>query len=197
MFVQQQAPFSHKTAIVKLILKSGKFTDIRNWRTISLLNCEHKILVKIITFRLLPFLENYISQEKQAAIKRQLHKVLLNIKSAIDYVNDISHPLALLQLDFAKALDNVSHKFILSRMRHINLLPALIQWISFLLKDLSAKILVNHTLTEHIPITTGIQQGCPLSMLLFFMAMSALSKKISVSSPIKGLSLRYASIKLQ
>ena len=95
MFIQQQAPSSHKTAIVKLIPKPGKSTDIRNWRPISLLNCDYKILAKIITFRLLPFLENYISQTQQAAIKgRQLHNVLLNIKSAIDYVNDISNPLA-------------------------------------------------------------------------------------------------------
>ena len=198
MFIQQQAPSSHKTAIVKLIPKPGKSTDIRNWRPISLLNCDYKILAKIITFRLLPFLENYISQTQQAAMKgRQLHNVLLNIKSAIDYVNDISHPLALLQLDFAKAFDNVSHKFILSLMRHINLPPALIQWTTILLQDISAKILVNHTLTDRIPITTGIRQGCPLSMLLFSVATDVLSKKISSSSSIKGLSLGSASMKLQ
>ena len=127
MFVQHQAPFSHKTAIAKLIPKSGKSTDIRNWRPISLLNYDYKILAKIITFRLLPFLENYVSQTQPAATKgRQPHNVL-HIKSAIDYVNDISHFLALLQLDFAKAFDNVSHKFTFSLMRHINLPPALIQ----------------------------------------------------------------------
>ena len=118
--------------------------------------------------------ENYIpaSQTQQATIKgRQLDNVLLNIKSAIDYVNDISqHPLALLQLDFAKAFDNVSHKFILSLIGHIKLPPALIQWTTILLQDISAKILVNHTLTDHIPITTGIRQGCSLNMLLFFIA---------------------------
>ena len=163
MFIQQQAPSSHKTAIVKLIPKPEKSTDIRNWRPISLLNCDYKSLAKIITFRLLPFLENYISQTQQAAIKgRQFHNVLLNIKSAIDYVNDISHPLALLQLDFAEAFDYVSHKFILSLMRHINLTPASIQWTTIILQDISAKILVNHILTDRIPITTGIRQGCPL-----------------------------------
>ena len=149
----------------------------------------------------MPFLENYLSQTQQAAIKgRQLHNVLLNIKSIIDYVNDISYPLALLQLDFAKAFDNVFHKFILSLMRNINLPPALIQWTTNLLLDTSAKILVNHTLTNRIPISTGIRQGCPLSMLLFSMATDVSSKKISSSSSIKGLSLGYAksaSIKLQ
>ena len=146
----------------------------------------------------MPLLENYISQTQQAAIKgRQLHNVLLNIKSAIDYANDVSHPLALLQLDFAKAFDNVSHKFILSLMRHINLPPALIQWTTTLLQDISVKILVNHIVTDLILITTGIRQGCPLSMPLFSIATNVLCKKISASSPVKGLSLGSASIKLQ
>ena len=200
IFIQlQQAPSSHKTAIVKLIPKPGKSTDIRNWRPISLLNCDYKILAKIISFRLLPFLENYISQTQQAAIKgRQLHSVWLNIKSAIDYVNDISHPLALLQLEFAKAFDNVSHKkFILYLMHHINLPPALIKWATILFQDISAKILVNHTLIDRNAIFTGIRQDCPLNMLLYSTATDVLSKKFSSSSSIKGLSLGSASIKLQ
>ena len=82
-------------------------------------------------------------------------------------------------------------------MRHINLPPALIQWTTILLQDISAKILVNHTLTDCISITTGTRQGCPLSMLLFSIATDILSKKISSSSSIKGLSLGSASIKLQ
>ena len=55
-------------------------------------------------------------------------------------------------------------------MRLINLPPALIQWTTILLQDPSAKILVNHTLTDRIPISTGMRQGCLLSMLLFSMA---------------------------
>ena len=71
-------------------------------------------------------------------------------------------------------------------MRHINLPPALIQWATILLQDISAKISVNHILTYRILISTGIQ-GCSLSMLLFSMATDGLSKKISFSSSIKGL----------
>ena len=72
-------------------------------------------------------------------------------------------------------------------MRHINLPPALIQWTTILLQDISAKISVNHILTDRILISTGIRQGCSLSMLLFSMATDGLSKKISFSSSIKGL----------
>ena len=70
MFIQQQAPSFQETTIVKLIPKSGKCTYTRNWRPISLLNSDYKNPTKIITFRLLTFLENCIFQT-QAAIKRR------------------------------------------------------------------------------------------------------------------------------
>ena len=82
-------------------------------------------------------------------------------------------------------------------MRHINLPLALIQWTTILLQNIFAKILVNHTLTDHIPITTGIRHSCPLSMLLFSTATDVLSKKISASSAITDLSLGSTSITLQ
>jgi len=131
---------------------------------------------------------NYISQSQQAAIKgRQLHNVLLNIKSAIDYSNDIQHPLALLQIDFSKAFDSISHSFILGIMKHIEIPPYLIQWTSLLLHNTCARIQVNSSLTDVIPITTGIRQGCPLSMLLFVMATDVLAKKISASTSFPSL----------
>ena len=65
-------------------------------------------------------------------------------------------------------------------MRHINFPPALIQWTTILLQDISAKILVNHTLTDRIPITTGIRQGCPRSMLLFSMAVMFCLRKLAL-----------------
>ena len=196
MFIKQQASSFHKTAIVKLIPKSRKSTDTRTWRPISLLKSDQKILAKIITFRLLPFLENYISQAQQAVIKRrQLHNVLLNFKSVLDYVNDISHSLAVLQLDFAKAFDSVSHKFLLSLMHHINLPPALIQRTTILLQDISAEILVNHSLIDHIRITTGKHKAAHFVCCYFFMATDVLSKKINASFPIQGLSLGSTSIK--
>ena len=164
-FLRNYASSSCKTGIIKLIPKSGKTTNISNWRLTSLLNCDYKILTKILANRLTSCLSDYISITQQAAIKgRHLHNVLLNIKSAIDYSKDIQHPLALLQIDFSKAFDKVCHSFILAVMKHINLPKDLVKWTSIILHDTHVQILVNRSLTDRIPITTGIGQGCPLSI---------------------------------
>ena len=198
IFIRKDMAPSHKTAIVKLIPKSGSSKLISNWRPISLLNCDYKILANIIASRLKPILSSYISTSQQCALAdRHLHNNLLNILSAIDYANDKSHPLAILQLDFSKAFDSLSHSFIIAIMRHTRIPPALIQWTSILLTGISAQINVNHTLTETIPITNGIRQGCPLSMLLFVMATDVFAKKLLSTPTIQGLDLGNASLKLQ
>ena len=198
MFLQNTAPPSHKLAVIKLIPKPGSKMDVNNWRPISLLNCDYKILAKIISLRLMPLLSSYISDSQQAGIQgRQIHHTLLNIKSAIDYSTDIDQPLALLQLDFSKAFDSVSHSFLIAVMQHIKVPPYLIKWISILLNNLIAKIQINHSFTESFPINTGIRQGCPLSMLLFTLATDVLAKKIHASPYIRGLKLGTCQLKIQ
>ena len=198
MFLQHNSPDSQKTAIVKLIPKSGSKKDINNWRPISLLNCDYKILAKIISLRLSNTLSTYISESQQAAIKgRHIHNVLLNLKAAINYSKDKKHPLAFLQIDFSKAFDSLSHAFLLALMKHIQVPEQTIKWTSILLRNIGAKIQVNHELTEFIPVTSGIRQGCPLSMLLFALAADVLAKKLLAASSFCGLGLGSSSIKLQ
>ena len=42
-------PDSHKNATVKLLFKKGDHRSLKNWRPISLLNTDYKILSKILT----------------------------------------------------------------------------------------------------------------------------------------------------
>ena len=198
IFLRRELPPSHTLAIIKLIPKTGSPKLINNWRPISLLNTDYKILANIIANRLKPILSSYISPSQHCALSnRHLHDNLLNTLSAIDYSTDISHPLAILQLDFHKAFDSLSHSFILATMRQIGIPSSLTQWTSTLLSSNFAQIKVNHTLTRKIPICNGIRQGCPLSMLLFVMATDVLAKKISSAPDIHGIRLGKASLSIQ
>ena len=60
---------SMRQAVINCIYKKGKTEDITNWRPISLLNYDYKILTKVLANRLQGSLTDIISTEQTAAIK--------------------------------------------------------------------------------------------------------------------------------
>ena len=62
-------PQSMLQAVITCIYKKGKMEDITNWRPISLLNYDYKILAKILANRLQGSLDDIISTEQITAVK--------------------------------------------------------------------------------------------------------------------------------
>jgi len=108
IFLRDSILASQKAANVKLLPKAGSSSQINNWRPISLLNLDYKILAKIIANRLTPMLNNYISPNQQCGLPgRHLTFIHQNVLAAMEYCTDTLTPITILQLDFSKAFDSV------------------------------------------------------------------------------------------
>ena len=66
IFLQGTLTESQRIATVKLLKKDP--TDTRNWRPISLLNTDHKILSKILSNRLSHLMSDFIHQDQTCGI---------------------------------------------------------------------------------------------------------------------------------
>ena len=128
--LQQLLPSKTSHALIKLIAKKPNPTSVKDWRPISLLNTDYKILSSIISTRIKPILNSTISLQQQCGLpNRQIFNNHLNILSAIDFTNDFPQPLAILQIDFYKAFDTISHKYILSTASKLGIPVTLLNWI--------------------------------------------------------------------
>ena len=189
-YLRKQLISTQSLALIKLIFKTPNPNTVNNWRPIALLNTDYKILSSIISFRLKPILISIISPKQQCGLpNRQIFNNHLNNLSAIHYTNDFLQPPAILQIDFYKAFDSISHKFILSTASKYGIPTSLLNWIQIFLFNLYAKLNLNGFFSDFILIKCGIRQGCPLSMLLFLIGIETLTRKILSSSKIKGISL--------
>jgi hypothetical protein len=94
-----------------LTLIPKKDQDIRlkkNWRPISLLNSDYKILAKAMAIRLQTVLPNIINVDQAGCIKGR--SAPTNIRSTIDiisFVNEKKIPGILTFVDYQKAYDSV------------------------------------------------------------------------------------------
>ena len=84
----------------------------------------------------------------------------------------------------------------LSFLRPPNWVFQLLNWIQIFLSNLSAKLNMNGSLSDSIPVKCGIQQGCPPSMLLFTIGIEPYLQKFSPSSKIQRISLGNTILKV-
>jgi hypothetical protein len=74
----------------------------------------------------------------------------------------------------AKAFDSVMWQFLLEVLRHIGFPQLFINWITTLLSTASTRVLINGNPRHRICHGRGLQQGDPLSHMLFLLVMEVL-----------------------
>ena len=110
--------------------------------------------------------------------------------------NLFSKPLAILQIDFYKAFDSLSHSFLLQTASNLGIPPYLITWLQIILHNTHSKIIVNNSQTPRINIKRGIRQGCPLSMLMFIIGIEPLTRKLLSNPLIKGIQIGKSNLSI-
>ena len=67
--------------------------------------------------------------------------------------------------------------------------PSFIRWVQLLYSDVQSSVLVNSYTTKPFKPSRGVQQGCPLSPLLYILTMEVLAWSIRANPDIVGLSI--------
>jgi len=103
-----------KRGIINLIPKKDKDTLLlSNWRPLTLLNTDYKILAKLFAARLKTTLKNFISTDQTGFIPNQYIGTNINrMLNFIDYCNDNSVEGMLISIDYEKAFDSMEWDFV-------------------------------------------------------------------------------------
>jgi endonuclease/exonuclease/phosphatase (EEP) superfamily protein YafD len=187
-----EMPPSHKNSILRLIPKQGKdLTNIKNWRPITLSNCDHKLITRTYNSRLLKIINAHITTTQTAYIKgRNISDNLRLINSAVklaDHERDVDG--VLIALDAQKAFDSVNHDYIVSVLQRCSL-SNFIPLFKLLYSDLHNDIMINGKLGSGYNICNGVKQGDALSCSLFILAIEPVIRNINNNDNIDTISSR-------
>ena len=116
--------------------------------------------------------------------------MLRTTDDVISYLNNKNLPGILLAIDFTKAFDTIAKKLIIDSLTEFRFGPTFIQWIQALISQTESSINHYGWLSEPFSVQRGIRQGCPLSPLLFVLAVELLAIKIRSEKTIKGITIR-------
>lgn len=179
-----------RRGILRLLPKKGKdITHIQNWRPISLLNSDYKILAAVLANRLQKVLPSVISSDQNGYLKGRF--IGLNIRTIFDAIEMGANTdnLFLAFLDFEKAFDTLDRSFLDKCLCSYSFPDYFRQWISIMYTDIESSIINNGFTSEYFPLKRGVRQGCPLSALLFIIVVEALAHAIRENKNIRGIHL--------
>jgi len=189
---------SQRQAIITLLDKPGKDRIyLSNWRPISLVNFDYKLLTKTLAERVRKSLPIIISESQTGYVLGRSTFDSVRLVQDIIYLADRDRiPAILLTIDFQKAFDSIEWDFIYLALQKFNFGPIFIKWVRTLYNNISSCVCNNGKTSGYFTLRRGVRQGDPLSPYLFIIAVEILALVIKRNAYIKGYSISTKEIKM-
>ena len=164
---------SQRQAVIKLLEKKDKDKRyIENWRPISLLNVDTKIISKALASRIKAVLPDIISHDQTAYVNGRFigesTRLISDILEATDIYNTEGY---ILTADIEKAFDSMDHTFLMGCLEKFGFGQYFSDWINILLNKNESCVLNGGTTSKYFLLQRGARQGDPIAAYLFIISL--------------------------
>lgn len=187
-----------RTGVITLIPKKDSDRQfLTNWRPITLLNSDTKILSKALAKRIQSCINEVISQDQTGFLRgRQISSNLLTIQSIIDHADDTKTQGLLLALDYSKAFDMVRWSLIDSALKLFGFGEYISSIVATLFNNIKTHASNAGFTSDPFFPTRGIRQGCCASPVLFVLAVELMAIMVRKNEKIKGITVAGQAAKI-
>ena len=129
--IEGNLSISQRQAVIKLIVKKNRAKRfVKNWRPISLINVDAKILSKSLAEKLKNVLPELISSNQTAYVKnRCISESGMLISDVIEMCDILDISGYLVTMDIEKAFDSLDHDFLLFVLKKLGFGENFIHWV--------------------------------------------------------------------
>uniref|UniRef100_A0A672HUD6 Reverse transcriptase domain-containing protein n=1 Tax=Salarias fasciatus TaxID=181472 RepID=A0A672HUD6_SALFA len=181
-------PVSCRRAVLTLLPKKGNLQDIKNWRPVSLLCVDYKLLSKVLASRLGRAMEQVIHRDQTYCVPgRSMVDNVHLIRDVLEVSSSLDIDAGLISVDQEKAFDRVEHSFLWRVMESFGFSAGFIAKIQVLYRDIESVLKINGSLCAPFRVCRGVRQGCALSGMLYALSLEPLLSKLR--SSLQGLLL--------
>lgn len=196
---RKMLPPSLRIGVITIIPKPKpppELNYIKNWRPITLLNTDYKIIVHVIKNRILKAIPHIISKSQSGFQSgRSTNDNLILMYLVLEHFNNNPGDEGLLlQVDYEKAFDSVEHEFLFRTMCDMGFGEKLIDLVKLAFHGCLSYANVNGYLSAPIYISRGLHQGSPLSPVLFLITAQVFTKNLINNEYVQGFSVDNVSL---
>ena len=172
------------------LFKKKDPTDIRNYRPITLMNADYKLLTKVMAIQLMDHAHQLIYPDQAGFIpNRSIFDHIRLAKAILNYMEVTEENGSILALDQEKAYNKIRHDYLWRTLEAFNLPAPFIGTIKALYQNARTRVAINGVLSEPFQVRQGVRQGDPLSCPLFDIAIEPLACRIRADQSIKGITI--------
>ena len=188
-FVKGEMSCSQKQAVITLVEKKGKDRSfLENWRPISLVNVDAKIISKVLATRIKNVLPSIIHHNQSGFVKdRYIGETVRSIFDLMEFSLKENIPGLMIFIDFHKAFDSLEWSFLVTCLKSFGFGPEFIRWVKTLYSNIQSCVINNGLTTDYFTLERGVRQGDPLSPYLFVIAVETLAIAIRQNTEIRGI----------
>ena len=182
---------TQRQALIKLIAKKDSDKRfIENWRPISLLNVDTKILSKTIASKLKNVLPTLVTSDQTAYVPgRFIGESCRLISDVIEIADKLNIEGWLVTMDIQKAFDSVDHDFLFCVLENAGFGNSFLNWIKILVKNQMSCVNNAGTTTSYFDLLRGCRQGDPISAYLFILVIEVFFHMVRSNRLIEGLNI--------
>lgn len=183
---------SARRGIITLIPKKNKdLMDLANWRPITLLNNDYKILSKVLANRMKNVMDRLISINQTGFMKgRNIGENILTLTTVIEHIKQAGKSGILVSIDFKKAFDLCEFPAIWGALEYFNYGDRFIYFLKTLYNESECCIINNGWISDTLRVERGLKQGDPVSSLLFIHVIEILSLMLLNNENIQGFEIQ-------
>ena len=190
IFTTGVSPKSWETSVLKLIPKCDGMVSYDTLRPLTLIVDDRKLYCTALAARLTPSAATVVNEFQTGGIRgRSVHASILLIHLMIQYFEFKKQDGYIFSLDNKKAFDRINREFLFHSMRNFGFEEKLVVAVENLYSNTFVKLLLNGYFTGPLPVTNGVQQGCPLSAILYVLAVEPLARRLQSLQDFQDFSL--------
>uniref|UniRef100_A0A3B4W8S0 Reverse transcriptase domain-containing protein n=1 Tax=Seriola lalandi dorsalis TaxID=1841481 RepID=A0A3B4W8S0_SERLL len=172
-------PLSCRRAVITLLPKKGDLQELKNWRPVSLLCTDYKILSKVLAARLRGVMAAVVHTDQTYCVPgRLISDNVTLIRDVLEVSGSLAVDTGLISIDQEKAFDRVEHQYLWQVLAAFGFSPGFIAKIQVLYGDIASVLKMNGGLSAPFGVQRGVRQGCPLSGMLYSLAIEPLLHKL-------------------